>query len=395
MGVPIQSRSAPGRGLHRRGWQRRLRISEVLLSVHRMALEPTSWHSAVHQVAQLVGAEKALVFSPTEHSASIPGVTLELDPDILREYATRWHSHDIWTARINAANALSSPRILLGEEFVPHEEFIASTVYNECLGKNGVGRLMTSAVVPTGRFAQVPHIVCSLYRRPDRGAFQAESQRRYRLVLPHFVHAMEAFWHWRMSNAREALWRGAVEEIGAAVIMLGADQKILVHSPAAESMFATHPLLQVRAGRLIARGPRANTLALSAALVAATGGRTMTVRLVDDHGRIKLVVNASSPPAAVRDGMHGGRASAVLLIRPAERENGSIAAAMRATFSLTETEARVVEHLLDGYSPARIAQELSRAVGTIRIHLKRVYWKTGVGGQRELLSLAGRFRQSV
>lgn len=61
-------------------------------------------------------------------------------------------------------------------------------------------------------------------------------------------------------------------------------------------------------------------------------------------------------------------------------------------WKLTPTEARVATALADGKSPARIAAELSIAVSTVRVHLKHVYAKSEVSGQRELVDRIARWR---
>lgn len=111
--------------------------------------------------------------------------TVGLDPHLLAEYAEHWHQFDIWTQRVEQARALHRSQVIVGEAFVAHEEFLRSPVFNECLGKNDVGRLMTAALVPHGRHKSVPAIVCSFYRVPHRDGFTRSEQDAYARLLPH------------------------------------------------------------------------------------------------------------------------------------------------------------------------------------------------------------------
>jgi DNA-binding CsgD family transcriptional regulator len=69
-----------------------------------------------------------------------------------------------------------------------------------------------------------------------------------------------------------------------------------------------------------------------------------------------------------------------------------IAALERSTFAalfgLTPTEARVFDHLAAGHSVAQTAAALRVKDSTVKTHLLRVYDKTGVRRQAELVRLA-------
>jgi DNA-binding CsgD family transcriptional regulator len=54
---------------------------------------------------------------------------------------------------------------------------------------------------------------------------------------------------------------------------------------------------------------------------------------------------------------------------------------------LTPGEARVLRQLDAGLRPTEIAAALAISTSTVRVHLKRMFAKTGAGGQRALLSL--------
>lgn len=61
-------------------------------------------------------------------------------------------------------------------------------------------------------------------------------------------------------------------------------------------------------------------------------------------------------------------------------------------FDLTPAEARVAREVALGKSPQRIAAELKLSPETIRSHLKRVFNKTSVSRQSELVALLANIR---
>jgi DNA-binding CsgD family transcriptional regulator len=61
-------------------------------------------------------------------------------------------------------------------------------------------------------------------------------------------------------------------------------------------------------------------------------------------------------------------------------------AALAGRHDLTPAETRVLRALDEGLPPAGIGARLGVATGTVRVHLKRLYAKTGARGQRRLLA---------
>ena len=55
---------------------------------------------------------------------------------------------------------------------------------------------------------------------------------------------------------------------------------------------------------------------------------------------------------------------------------------------LTPAEVRIMESLLQGYTNKDIADDLRRAVGTVKKHLTRIYKKLGVDGRADFISRA-------
>jgi len=75
----------------------------------------------------------------------------------------------------------------------------------------------------------------------------------------------------------------------------------------------------------------------------------------------------------------------VFVTDPAERHEAP-AELLRRIFGLTLSEARVCERLAQGATPAQIARDLDITTNTVRVHLRNVFAKTGVGRQAELVS---------
>ena len=60
---------------------------------------------------------------------------------------------------------------------------------------------------------------------------------------------------------------------------------------------------------------------------------------------------------------------------------------LRRLYALTPSEARIAARLTAGLRPEAVANELGVQVNTVRMHLKRIFVKTGTGRQSELVGL--------
>ena len=86
----------------------------------------------------------------------------------------------------------------------------------------------------------------------------------------------------------------------------------------------------------------------------------------------------------------GAEHTALIRVRDGERSGAIPAQRLQEAFGLTHTEARVAVQLLSGREPRRAAQQLGISYYTVRGHLARMFDKTGVHRQSELVQLLTR-----
>src|SRR5262245_25167688 len=80
------------------------------------------------------------------------------------------------------------------------------------------------------------------------------------------------------------------------------------------------------------------------------------------------------------------RPLAVVLVSVPEEPQEAPAELLRRLFGLTHAEARLCERLVLGRTVEEAAKDLGIATETARVHLKRIFDKTGVGRQAELVA---------
>ena len=115
------------------------------------------------------------------------------------------------------------------------------------------------------------------------------------------------------------------------------------------------------------------------------------------QGQFKLVARAGLPPLRVvvapfrprsRDlGMAAEGAVAMVLVTDPARRSDLCQQLLRSRFGLTAGEARVALEIASAEGRAAAATRLGVTVATLKTHLIRVFEKTGVSRQAELVRL--------
>jgi DNA-binding CsgD family transcriptional regulator len=77
--------------------------------------------------------------------------------------------------------------------------------------------------------------------------------------------------------------------------------------------------------------------------------------------------------------------TALVLIVDHEREADLLPADLQAIYHLTPAEAEVALRVLRGHGLQSVADELRVSLSTVRVHLQRVFEKTGTHRQAELV----------
>ncbi len=172
------------------------------------------------------------------------------------------------------------------------------------------------------------------------------------------------------------------------VIVISGAREILYANAAAEKSLRANDALRVAGGQLTMRDERLDA-ALAAAIVAcqsddhmsergcgipargSSGHRNLLYVLPLNHGRLK-------------HSAHTGAVAAVFVAAdgpPSPLPEGALA----ILYDLTPAEVRVCDLLLAGSAPTEISQQIGVAVSTVRTHLLRIFEKTGVNRQADLI----------
>lgn len=233
-----------------------------------------------------------------------------------------------------------------------------------------------------------PVDLMGIHRPRSSSAFDEADRRRAALFLPHLERAITLWQLIQLSELRHQLALEALRHSYLGVILVSAAGRLLYANANAEEWLRTGAGLRVHQGNLVARHPDDNQR-LRELIHAASGG---IAALVAAGGWMAVRSSAGALEASVfiapfRTATAGDSATrAVLFVRPVHRRI-VLAQIAQIVFSLTATEARIAEALVNGATVEEIARNHGAKLATVRKQLKALLHKMGVRRQAEGVAL--------
>jgi DNA-binding CsgD family transcriptional regulator len=190
-----------------------------------------------------------------------------------------------------------------------------------------------------------------------------------------------------------------LEGIAAGVVLVDAQMGIVYANATAQAMLETGDPLQDRGGKLaisssLVSSVLGNAVAQAALKESALERRSIDVPVLRIDGTPAVIQVLPLRHRALRSGLEQRTAAAVFVSNAADPPRLP-ADAMALLYDLTPAETRVFELVVEGRTPADIADLLALKLATVRTHLSRVFEKTGCARQSDLVGLASRLTLPV
>ncbi len=357
------------------------------------------WDGVLPDLARLLGGSAAVLGVAGPHC---PGrvVQVGVDPACMARYLERHAGRNELAAR---SASLPVGAVVTDESLMPKAEFLRTAFYDDCLRPQGL-RSLINLRAARGEHGALAN-VCVL-RSASEGEFGADDIDLLSRLAPHLRRAVAV--HIRLAEAegeRRALAEALERLPRAAFLVDGA--AVVRHANAAGAA-----LLGARDGGLRAdpgeggalRAARAEETAFLRRVVAATALRRGAGHAAGEHvclsrppPRPPLVATATPLSAAVlatsglaAAGLPPEPMALLLVADPEVRPPALPPALLREAFKLTKAEAEVAARAAGGEGVPALAASLSISEGTARLHLHRVFEKTGARRQAELAAVLGR-----
>jgi DNA-binding CsgD family transcriptional regulator len=265
------------------------------------------------------------------------------------------------------------------DAFAPHE-LEREPFYAKFLRPHGLGWCAATSIrSPCGET-----IMFSVEKAHRKGAVDRHAVALLDALRPHLARAA-------LLSARVGLERAqanveALETIGLPAAALSAHGRAVA---ADARLKECAPAITVGAERRLhfaSNAAQSLFVEALAALQAPSGVGTGRSIPVAGHGdRPPLIAHLLPLRGVARDIF--AEAVALMFVTPVTRQQAPQAELIEALFDLTPTEARIAGEVIAGKSVAAIARAGGVTQNAVRMHLKSIFAKTGVGRQAELVSL--------
>jgi DNA-binding CsgD family transcriptional regulator len=365
-------------------------VSDLLAKLYDAALDRQEWDVLLCDVADFCGgANAALVVSdPVGGYTNV--VTPRADPDVVDAYTSRWWLHDP-TATATAAAPVGHVTDL---RHVDRDFYFSSAYYNDYWRTSGLGNERLAVRLLSDGAALSKFVVQAA---PSRDFFDDGTARRFRMLIPHLMRVVE------IGRRLRQVERATVAEFArptgparpGAVSVLVDEACRLVHvDGATEAALGRHPRLVLTRQGLRLKDQVADAR-LKRALHACArmnfgAGESLTIT-VGPAGGEAVTIEVAPYRAAMAGGLLDAPGSrkpvAWLIIRDPRAGRAARVETLRGRFGLTRAEAELAIEMLAGDGRQAAADRCGISINTARTHLIRIFDKTGVKRQAELIRL--------
>jgi DNA-binding CsgD family transcriptional regulator len=343
--------------------------------IYEAAAVPELWPGVLTEFARMAGAKEAVLIvsrgpeflkwlASSPAFQNVPGehFAFEGGPERTRRLLARQHAgfltdHDVYTPDEMAQNPL-------------FRDFLIPRGY-------GIG-VATAIPVPSG-----DTIIVHAEGEFTRGPISSETVARLDPLRPHFARA--ALLSARLELERAQAAAQALEVLGLPGAVLGRAGRTM----AANNLLAglMPDVVQDRPSRLVLANVTADALLADAIAQAEmiAGAQVGSIPIPASEEHPPMIVHVLPIRGVAHDVF--GNAVAMVVVTPVVPREVPTANVIQGLFDLTPAEARLAGIIAAGSQPREAAAGLGITEETARTTLKRVFSKTGVGRQADLVAL--------
>jgi DNA-binding CsgD family transcriptional regulator/PAS domain-containing protein len=366
-------------------------LSDLIADVYDTVLDRTLWPAALKKATAFVHGEASAIF--WKDAANNSGDVFFDDGGIAPHYRRLYFEKYVAlnpTTTVRFFAEASEPTAT--GDLLPYDEFLQTRFYREWAEPQGLVDFVSVFLEKAGPRAAM----FGVFRHRRQGIVDAQTRRRMRLIAPHIQRAVLISRVVDLKQVQAASLALAFDGLRAGVILVNAEGQVLHANAAAHAILGERQVLRVSGGRL-ASVDAGTDVDLRRILAAAALG---DCDVVTTGIPLPAAMDVSEPYVAHVLPLVAGElrrvaachaATAAVFVHKAVLEAFSPPQAVAETFKLTLAELRVLFAIVEVGGVPEVAQVLGIAPSTVRTHLGRIYEKTGVARQADLVRLVAGF----
>jgi DNA-binding CsgD family transcriptional regulator len=356
---------------------------QLLDLIYDAATEPDMWRTVMTQIADLTGSQGGILFGQSWGASKVYfDYNGRLSEECNRAYKER-HFQNPWN-KVMSTQPVG--RLVLSDDVVPLSSLRRTLFFDEVLRPQAVAHNAMIALAAKDGF----HAAFNICRSERQGPLGEEERNALERLVPHLCRSIQLGFRIDGYRALQRAAYQALDRLSSGIVLLDRRARIVYANSAARSLGADGGALCLRNSMVTTRSAshsqRLDELiravlrgkpTASMSLPRSTDGGLLTIFLSSVRGRdVGRFADINMPDAAVL----------VVIVNPANRADIPIGWVMDA-YGLTQAEARVAVAASSGSTVFESATQLGLSPNTIKTHLRKVFAKTGISRQTELVRL--------
>lgn len=359
-------------------------LTQLIGDIYDAALDASRWTSVLAKISVYVGGQAAGLLSKDAVSKSgSVHYQVGVDPYFVQLYSETYWKHD----PVSSLPDCDVEQIVSIPDLVPYEEFRVGRFYREWAQPQGWIDAANAVLEKTSTSCAY----LSVIRCEAGGMVDDEMRRRMGLIVPHVRRAVRTGKVIDLRQAEAATFADILDGLSPAIFLVDAGGQVVHGNSASRSLLEKGDLLRTIHGRLTVSDAQVDQVLHEAIIAAGTSEEDVakgSAVPLKGHSGERYVAHVLPLMAGERR-KAGTTSSAIaaLFVRKAEMETAPPSEVIGKTYKLTPTELRVLRAIVNVGGVRQVAGNLGVADTTIKTHLGRLFEKTGVSRQADLVKL--------
>ena len=367
----------------------REQLSALIGDIYDAVLDPAQRIDVIEKIASFSGGHSGGLLS--KHSLGCSEnlyCYIGADPESLQAYSESYPKLDPTAA----THSFGLAQVVSATDVVPHDEFRRGRFYREWARPHGWVDVASAVVDKSATSCTFLSVV----RHEATGVVDNEMRRRMALVIPHVRRAYLIGKTINLGQSEAACFSDILDGLSAGMILVDGIGRVVHANAAGNAILRAADFLRTIHGRLVA-GDASTNAAFREILVAADAGdaaigvRGVALPLTAHDGERYVAHVLPLTSGVRRQAGLAFNAVAALFIRKAALEASATPDVIGRMYKLTPAELRVLLAIVDVGGVPEVAAALGVASTTIKTHLNRLFEKTGVCRQADLVKLVAGF----
>ncbi|MGA9659713.1 MAG: LuxR C-terminal-related transcriptional regulator [Asticcacaulis sp.] len=348
---------------------------------HAAALGGTSWDTALNGFAEAAGSRSGQLIGLGDRAVMFNHVT-NCEPGHVEEFAQVGGGDPRVNSRVRIGIAAPELSACDERQFSTAEDALRFPDYGAYLERHDMPFICLTPLVKLDDLL----VGTAVIRRAKEGPITTPQLDVFNALTPHLRAAVRT--QMALEGQGIALLANAMDAIEACVYVCDRKGRVRAMSHRAEALVLEGRWLQICRGRLSGHHLR-ETIRLHNAISLAVQARNLECQpprqafVMRDMQGFCLPLEVTPLP---EQHAFAFSASALLIAYPQRDKILHAIEMSRLLFDLTPAEASVAGMLAGGMGPQAIAGRAGTSVATVRVHLRRIYDKTGCRSQVELVA---------